>query len=62
MKSLLLIPVAALAVFLSSCRTVCPLDPETMRPDCSRCVIPADRSNCCGHTYQETEETIQYSK
>lgn len=62
MKLLLLIPVAALAVFLSSCRTACPLDPATMRPDCSRCVIPADPSNCCGHTYQESEETIRYSK
>jgi len=62
MKSLLLIPVAALAAFLSSCRTVCPLDPHTMRPDCCRCVIPADPNNCCGHTQRCDEGTVYATK
>lgn len=34
MKSLLLLPILALAIFASSCRTVPPLDPMTMRPSC----------------------------
>ncbi len=54
MKYLAIIPLAALAMFASSCRTNCPLDPLTMRPDCSLCRISADPSNCCGHHRQET--------
>jgi hypothetical protein len=32
MKSLLLLPILSLAFFTSSCRTVMPLDPMTMKP------------------------------
>jgi hypothetical protein len=34
MKSLLLLPILALVFFASSCRTVPPLDPVTMKPSC----------------------------
>jgi len=34
MKSLLLFPIVALALFASSCRTVTPLDPMTMKQSC----------------------------
>jgi len=54
MKYLVMLPLAALAMFSSSCRTNCPLDPLTMRPDCSRCRIAADPSDCCGHHRHET--------
>ncbi len=37
MKSLLLLPILALALFASSCRTVTPIDPMTMKPSC-RCL------------------------
>jgi len=61
MKYLAIIPLAAIALFSTSCRTNCPLDPLTMRPDCSRCVIPADPSNCCGHSRTSTTY-VEYSK
>lgn len=54
--TLLLLPVLA-ALGFSSCRTTCPLDPITMRPDCSRCAMYTDPSGCCGHTYVQTTET-----
>jgi len=37
MKSLLLLPILGLAFFASSCRTVAPLDPMTLKPSC-RCL------------------------
>lgn len=61
MKILLLIPLAAAALLTTSCRTNCPLDPDTMKPDCGRCYIPAHPSSCrCGgHTdvYEEHYST-----
>jgi hypothetical protein len=60
MKILLLIPLAAIAMFSSSCRTNCPLDPLTMQPDCSLCTIPAHPSSCrCGG---HAEVQVEYSK
>ena len=37
MKSLLLIPILGLALFGSSCRTLTPIDPDTMKPS-DRCL------------------------
>ncbi len=51
MKSLLLLPVLALAIFTSSCRTVTPLDPMTMKQSC-KCLpenFKAGRSCNCGY-------------
>lgn len=60
MKIFLLLPLAA-AALLSSCRTNCPLDPDTMKPDCGRCYIQSHPSECrCGgHTevYEEHYST-----
>ncbi len=50
MKSLLLIPILGLAFFASSCRTVTPLDPMTMKQSC-KCLpenFRPDGSCCCG--------------
>lgn len=49
MKSLLLFPIVALALIASSCRTVTPIDPMTMKQSC-KCLpenMRPDRSCCC---------------
>lgn len=34
MKSLLLLPILSIVILASSCRTVVPIDPMTMKPSC----------------------------
>ncbi|NQX01703.1 hypothetical protein HQ447_13685 [bacterium] len=57
MKSLLLLPLLGLALFTSSCRTVTPLDPMTMKQSC-RCLpanFKADGSCCNGSVVRATK-------
>ncbi|MEY3895719.1 MAG: hypothetical protein RLZZ214_1239 [Verrucomicrobiota bacterium] len=56
MKSLLLLPILALAFFASSCRTVTPLDPMTMKQSC-KCLPENFRpdGSCCGGTVSGTK-------
>ena len=49
MKLQLLLPILALAFFASSCRTVTPIDPMTMKQSC-RCLpgnLNQDGTCCC---------------
>ncbi|MEO5714196.1 MAG: hypothetical protein ABIT37_11980 [Luteolibacter sp.] len=50
MKSLLLFPIVALALSASSCRTVTPIDPMTMKQSC-KCLPENMRpdGSCCNH-------------
>ena len=57
MKTLLLLPVVALAFFAISCRTVAPIDPMTMKQSC-RCLpenFKPDGSCCCGSKVDATK-------
>lgn len=56
MKTLLLLPVVALAIFASSCRTVTPIDPMTMKQSC-RCLPENFRpdGSCCSHSVEATK-------
>jgi hypothetical protein len=56
MKILILLPILATAFFASSCRTITPLDPMTMKQSC-KC-LPGhfkQDGSCCGHGVSGTK-------
>ncbi len=60
MKLLLLFPLLGLAMLASSCRTVTPMDPMTMKQSC-KCLPENFRPNgACCKTYSRT--TVTYEK
>ena len=60
MKSLLLFPFLCLATLATSCRTVTPIDPMTMKQSC-RCLPENFRPDgACCKTYSRT--TVTYEK
>ena len=56
MKTLILFPVLAFAFFASSCRTVTPIDPMTMKQSC-KCLPKYFKpdGSCCGHEVNATK-------